>query len=98
MKKEELTPIEELVINYANNVLNKNIKLEDIDDIAFDWDSAKFSYKPGENGYIKTMEIELKDLGVKYDEIENYKNLLQESEEKLRELTTKEGENNAIQD
>lgn len=72
MKKEELTPIEELVINYANNVLNKNIKLEDIDDIAFDWDSAKFSYKPGENGYIKTVEIELKDLGVKYDEIEKY--------------------------
>lgn len=72
MKKEELTPIEELVINRANNVLNKNIELEDIDDIAFDWDSAKFSYKPGENGYIKTMEIELKDLGVKYDEIEEY--------------------------
>lgn len=72
MKKEELTPIEELVVNYANNVLNKNIKLEDIDDIAFDWDSAKFSYKSGENGYIKTMEIELKDLGVKYDEIEEY--------------------------
>lgn len=72
MNKEELTPIEELVVNYANNVLNKNIRLEDIDDIAFDWDSAKFSYKPGENGYIKTMEIELKDLGVKYDEIEKY--------------------------
>lgn len=72
MKKEELTPIEELVVNYANNVLNKNIELEDIDDIAFDWDSAKFSYKPGENGYIKTIEIELKDLGVKYDEIEKY--------------------------
>lgn len=72
MKREELTPIEELVINHANNVLNKNIKLEDIDDIAFDWDSVKFSYKPGENGYIKTMEIELKDLGVKYDEIEKY--------------------------
>ena len=31
-------------------------------------------------------------------DIENYKNLLRESEEKLRELTTKEGENNAIQD
>lgn len=72
MKKEELTPIEELVVNHANNVLNKNIELEDIDDIAFDWDSAKFSYKPGENGYIKTTEIELKDLGVKYDEIEKY--------------------------
>lgn len=72
MKREELTPIEELVINCANNVLNKNIRLEDIDDIAFDWDSVKFSYKPGENGYIKTMEIELKDLGVKYDEIEKY--------------------------
>lgn len=72
MKKEELTPIEELVINCANNILNKNIELEDIDDIAFDWDSVKFSYKPGENGYIKTMEIELKDLGVKYDEIEKY--------------------------
>ena len=72
MKREELTPIEELVVNYANNVLNKNIELEDIDDIAFDWDSVKFSYKPGENGYIKTMEIELKDLGVKYDEIEEY--------------------------
>lgn len=72
MKKEELTPIEELVVNYANNVLNKNIRLEDIDDIAFDWDSVKFSYKPGENGYIKTMKIELKDLGVKYDEIEKY--------------------------
>ncbi len=72
MKREELTPIEELVVNYANNVLNKNIKLEDIDDIAFDWDSAKFSYKPGENGYIKTMEIELKDMGIKYDEIEEY--------------------------
>lgn len=72
MKREELTPIEELVVNYANNVLNKNIELEDIDDIAFDWDSAKFSYKPGENGYIKTMEIELKDLGVKYGEIEEY--------------------------
>lgn len=72
MNKEELTPIEELVVNYANNVLNKNIRLEDIDDIAFDWDSVKFSYKPGENGYIKTMEIELKDLGVKYDEIEKY--------------------------
>lgn len=61
-----------MVVNYANNVLNKNIELKDIDDIAFDWDSAKFSYKPGENGYIKTMEIELKDLGVKYDEIEKY--------------------------
>mgnify|MGYP002742173164 CR=1 FL=1 len=72
MKREELTPIEELVVNYANNVLNKDIRLEDIDDIAFDWDSAKFSYKPGENGYIKTMEIELKDLGIKYDEIEKY--------------------------
>lgn len=72
MKREELTPIEELVVNHANNVLNKNIRLEDIDDIAFDWDSAKFSYKSGENGYIKTMEIELKDLGVKYDEIEKY--------------------------
>lgn len=72
MKREELTPIEELVVNYANNVLNKNIELEDIDDIAFDWDSVKFSYKPGENGYIKTMEIELKDLGIKYDEIEKY--------------------------
>lgn len=72
MKKEELTPIEELVINHANNVLNKNIELEDIDDIAFDWDSVKFSYKPCENGYIKTVEIELKDLGVKYDEIEKY--------------------------
>lgn len=72
MKREELTPIEELVVNHVNNVLNKNIRLEDIDDIAFDWDSVKFSYKPGENGYIKTMEIELKDLGVKYDEIEKY--------------------------
>ena len=72
MNKEELTPIEELVVNHANNVLNKNIELEDIDDITFDWDSAKFSYKSGENGYIKTMEIELKDLGVKYDEIEAY--------------------------
>lgn len=72
MKREELMPIEELVVNRANNVLNKNIKLEDIDDIAFYWDSVKFSYKPGENGYIKTMEIELKDLGVKYDEIEEY--------------------------
>lgn len=76
MKKEELTPIEELVVNYANNILNKNIELEDIDDIAFDWDSAKFSYKPGENGYIKTMEIELKDLGIKYDEIEKCKHAL----------------------
>ena len=72
MKKEELTPIEELVVNYANNVLNKNIRLEDIDDIAFDWDSARFSYKPDENGYIKTTEIELKDLGIKYDKIEKY--------------------------
>lgn len=72
MEKEELTPIEELIVNRANNVLNKNVELEDIDDIAFDWDSAKFSYKPGENGYIKTMEIELKDLGIKYDEIEKY--------------------------
>lgn len=66
MKREESTPIEELVVNHANNVLNKNIRLEDIDDIAFDWNSVKFSYKAGENDYIRTMEIELKDLGVKW--------------------------------
>lgn len=72
MKKEELTPIEELVVNYANNVLKKNIELEDIDYFDFDWDSAKIYCQPSENGYVPTIEIELKDLGVKYDEIEKY--------------------------
>lgn len=72
MKKEELTPIEELVVNYANNVLNKDIELEDIDYFDFDWDSAKTYCHPSENGYVPTIEIELKDLGIKYDEIEKY--------------------------
>lgn len=72
MKKEELTPIEELVVNYANNVLNKDIELEDIDYFDFDWNSAKIYCHPSENGYVPTIEIELKDLGVKYDEIEKY--------------------------
>lgn len=66
MKKEDLKPIERLVFNCANDVLKKNIKIEDINYVSIDWDSVVFH----PNGLVPDIEVSLAILGIKYAEID----------------------------
>jgi len=66
MKKEDLKPIERLAFNCANDVLKKNIKIEDINYVSVDWDSVVFH----PNGLVPDIEVSLAILGIKYAEID----------------------------
>ena len=67
MKREDLRPIERMAFDYANSVLNKDIKIEDVSYISFDWDSAVIHYK---TFMLLDVEVPLADLGIKYKEID----------------------------
>lgn len=66
MKKEDLKPIERLAFNCANDVLKKNIEIEDINYVSIDWDSVVFH----PNGLVPDIEVSLAILGIKYAEID----------------------------
>lgn len=68
MKKESITPVEELVFNYAKTVLKEDIKLEDVDSIDFDYGYAKVHFDI--NRICKQdIDIELSKLGIEYKKI-----------------------------
>lgn len=71
MKKESITPVEELVFNYAKTVLKEDIKLEDVDSIDFDYGYAKVHFDI--NRICKQdINIELNKLGIEYKKINEY--------------------------
>lgn len=71
MKKESITPVEELVFNYAKTVLKEDIKLEDVDSIDFDYGYAKVHFDI--NRICKQdIDIELSKLGIEYKKINEY--------------------------
>lgn len=71
MKKESITPAEELVFNYAKSVLKEDIKLEDVDSIDFDYGYAKIHFDI--NRICKQdINIELSKLGIEYKKINQY--------------------------
>lgn len=71
MKIEELTPLKELVFNYAKSVLKEDIKLEDVDSIDFDYGYAKIHFDI--NRICKQdIDIELDKLGIEYKKINEY--------------------------
>lgn len=67
MKREDLRPIERMAFDYANNVLKKDIKIEDVNYISINWDSVDICFKE-----ISRLDVEvpLADLGIKYKEID----------------------------
>lgn len=67
MRREDLRPIERMAFNYANNVLKKDIKIEDVGYISINWDSVDICFKR-----IGSLDVEvpLADLGIKYKEID----------------------------
>lgn len=70
MKREELTPIEELAFNYAKSTLKEDIKLEDIHSIHIEFDLVKICF----NADIEKRDIfiELEDLGIEFDKKDEY--------------------------
>lgn len=70
MKREELTPIEELAFKYVKSTLKENIKLEDIHSIRIEFDLVKVCF----NADIKKRDIfiELEDLGIELDKKDEY--------------------------
>ena len=71
MKKESITPVEELVFNYAKNVLKEDIKLEDVDSIDFDYGYAKIHFDISRICK-QDIDIELSKLGIEYKKINEY--------------------------
>lgn len=70
MKKEELTPIEELAFKYVKSTLKEDIKLEDIHSIHIEFDLVKICF----NADIEKRDIfiELEDLGIEFDKKDEY--------------------------
>lgn len=67
MKREDLRPIERMAFDYANNVLKKDIKIEDVNYISINWDSVDICFK----GISRLdVEVPLADLGIEYKEID----------------------------
>lgn len=71
MKKESITPVEELVFNYTKNVLKEDIKLEDVDSIDFDYGYAKIHFDVSRIRK-QDIDIELSKLGIEYKKINEY--------------------------
>lgn len=71
MKKESITPVEELVFNYTKNVLKEDIKLEDVDSIDFDYGYAKIHFDISRTCK-QDIDIELSKLGIEYKKINEY--------------------------
>lgn len=70
MKREELTPIEELAFKYVKSTLKEDIKLEDIHSIHIEFDLVKVCF----NTDIEKRDIfiELEDLGIEFDKKDEY--------------------------
>ena len=70
MKKEELTPIEELAFKYVKSTLKEDIKLEDIHSIHIEFDLVKICF----NADIEKRDIfiESEDLGIEFDKKDEY--------------------------
>ena len=70
MKREELTPIEELVFKYVKSTLKEDIKLEDIHSIHIEFDLVKICF----NADIEKRDIfiELEDFGIEFDKKDEY--------------------------
>ena len=67
MKREDLRPVERMAFDYANRVLKKDIKIEDVNYVSINWDSVDICFKE-----ISRLDVEvpLADLGIKYKEID----------------------------
>lgn len=71
MRIEELSPLKELAFNYVKNTLKKDIKLEDVDSIDFDYGYAKIHFDINRIGK-QDIDIELSKLGIEYKKINEY--------------------------